>query len=130
MTNAIIPFSDWSKLVSLFKDGIPIPFVHEIFLMECRIAGTTHVTDIDTKTASIAEGSLLRFLREPDNPEDKLAILILNEQEQKIGYVPQARNEVIAHLMDGGKLIFGRVINKEKRGNWLHIKVQVYLRDL
>jgi hypothetical protein len=130
MSNQVIPFSDWSSIVSSFKNGVPVPFVHEIFLMECRIAGTTHVDRIETKTSSIAEGSLLYFLREPDNPVDKLAIRILNEREERIGYVPQAKNEVIARLMDGGKMIFGRVLSKDKRGNWIHIKVQVYLRDL
>lgn len=127
----IIPIDTWSKIISAFgKDGAPMPFVKEIFLMNCQVAGTTHVDKIEEKTASLEANALLGFLREPNNKHDKLAILILNRENEKIGYVPQKRNEVIARLMDGGKLIFGKVESKRQIGKWIQIRVKVYLRDL
>ncbi len=109
---------------------VPMPFVREIFLIECRIAGTTHVEDIDQKTALLAEGSILKFMREADNKFDSLAIPILNEQDERIGYVPREKNEVLARLMDGGKLVFGQVQSKELIGDWVKIVIKVFLKDV
>ncbi len=124
------------KLVVALKRGggggleVPMPFVHEIFLIECRIAGTMHVEDIQRKTDALEKGSILRFQREGDNHYDSLAIQILNEQGERIGYVPRNKNEVLARLMDGGKLIFGQVEEKELVGDWLKISIKVYMKDI
>ncbi|MBO7434389.1 HIRAN domain-containing protein [bacterium] len=128
---ALIPADQWTKIVASFdKTGVPLPFVQEIFLLDCTVAGTTHVQEIEAKTADVVPGTVLAFRREPANPQDPLAILILNGNGEKIGYVPQQKNEVLAHLMDGGKLLFGRVEHKDWRGKWLHIRLRVFMRDL
>ena len=49
---------------------------------------------------------------------------------QKLGYVPQEKNEVLSNLMDAGKLLFGKLNEKTWVDNWLKLDVQVYLRDL
>lgn len=127
----LISVENWGKIVGAFgSDGLPLPFVKEIFLIECDIAGTTHVADIGVKTADLAPGTLLAFRREPDNVHDSLAIQILNSRSERIGYVPRERNDVLARLMDGGKLLFGRVENKQPRGDWLRIAIKIFLRDL
>lgn len=127
----IIPVEKWEKIASSFnKGGLPMPFVHEIFLIDCRIAGTTHVDDIDAKTADIGNGTLLTFLREKENKYDNLAILILNEKNEKIGYIPKEKNEILARLMDAGKLIFGRVEEKTKIDDWIKITIKIYMRDI
>lgn len=127
----LIPVENWGKIVGAFGgDGLPLPFVKEIFLIECDIAGTTHIADIADKTADLGPGTLLAFRREPDNPHDELAIQILNSRSERIGYVPRDRNDVLARLMDGGKLLFGRVESKQPRGTWLRIGVKIFLRDL
>ena len=130
-SGGMIPVEKWGGLKQLFdKGGAPMPFVREIFLIDCRIAGTTHVEGIDDKTAAVGKGTLLTFLREKDNEYDDLAILILNEKGEKIGYVPKAKNEVLARLMDAGKLVFGRVEEKEKIDDWVKIAIKVYMRDI
>jgi hypothetical protein len=127
----IITAGDWSKIIAAFgSGGVPLPFVKEIFLMECRIAGTTFVEGISQKTDQIEPGTVLGFIREPDNQHDKLAVMILNHNNEKIGYIPKEKNEVLARLMDGGKLLFGKVESKRTAGNWLQIEVRVYMRDL
>lgn len=127
----MIPVDNWSKIMSSFDaGGMPMPFVKEIFLIECSVAGTGYVEDIEAKTQDVDTGSLLAFRREPHNKHDQLAIQILNAKNQRIGYVPRAKNEILARLMDGGKLLFGRVEDKMTFGDWLKISIKVYLRDL
>ncbi|MDD3470878.1 MAG: HIRAN domain-containing protein, partial [Thermoguttaceae bacterium] len=89
-----------------------------------------YIEGIAKKTVELAPGAFLVFRREPGNSHDPLAILILNSQNEKIGYVPHTKNEVLANLMDGGKLLFGRVEEKRTQGDWIHIAVKVYMRDI
>ena len=132
--SGMIPIEAWEKIVSAFTGSggglVPLPHIHEIFLIDCRIAGTTHVEDIDDKTADIDKGTLLMFRREKDNQYDNLAIQILNSKKERIGYVPKAKNEVLARLMDAGKLIFGRVEEKEKVDDWIKISIKVFMKDV
>lgn len=44
------------------------------------------------------------------------------------GYIPRAKNEAIARLMDAGKLLFGRLESKEKQGTWLKAEMRVFMR--
>jgi len=114
---------------SLDKTGLPKPFVQEVELLNCNIAGTTflNLEDIEPK---LKKHQLLVLKREPKNEYDGNAILILTEDGQKLGYVPQEKNEVLSNLMDAGKLLFGKLNEKNWMDNWLKLDVQVYLRDL
>ena len=47
----------------------------------------------------------------------------------KIGYVPKNDNVIFARLMDAGKLLFGRISGKEKKGAWVRIEIKVYLHE-
>ncbi len=129
--NSMIPVTDWGKLVHAFgKDGIPTPFVKEIFLLESKVAGTSFVNDIETKTGTLEPGSVLMFQRDPKNKYDPLAIQILNEKQERIGFVPRADNEILSRLMDAGKLLFGKVKEKGTKGDWIRITIEIYMRDL
>ena len=114
---------------SLDKTGLPKPFVQEVELLNCNIAGTTflNLKDIEPK---LKKNQLLVLKREPKNKYDDKAILILTEDGQKLGYVPQEKNEILSRLMDAGKLLFGRLDEKNWFGRWLKLDIQVYLRDL
>ena len=48
-----------------------------------------------------------------------LAIIIHNQTGEKLGYVPREKNEVVARLMDAGKMVFGVLEEKEWRDEWL-----------
>ena len=114
---------------SLDKTGMPKPFVQEVELLDCNISGTTflNLKDIEPK---LKKHQLLVLKREPKNNYDNKAILILTEDGQKLGYVPQEKNEILSKLMDAGKLLFGRLDEKNWFGRWLKLDIQVYLRDL
>ena len=114
---------------SLDKTGLPKPFVQEVELLNCHVAGTTFL-DLDDIESKLTKKQLLMLKREPKNKNDDKAILILTEDGQKLGYVPKEKNEVLSNLMDAGKLLFGRLDKKTWVDNWLKLDVQVFLRDL
>ena len=113
---------------SLDEKGLPKPFVREVELLNCNIAGTTFV-DLDEIEPELKKHQLLMLIREPKNENDDKAILILTEDGQKLGYVPKKKNEVLSNLMDAGKLLFGRLNEKTWVDTWLKLDVQVFLRD-
>ena len=114
---------------SLDKKGLPKPFIQEVELLNCHVAGTSflHLDDIESK---LTKNQLLMLKREPKNKNDDKAILILTEDGQKLGYVPKEKNEVLSNLMDAGKLLFGRLDEKSWMGTWLRLDIQVFLRDI
>ena len=75
----------------------------------------------------IATGDKLRLRRE-DNKFDEKAILVLDEKGRKLGYIPEKDNLIFARLMDAGKQLFGRIKEKEKRGNWLPFRSESICR--
>jgi len=113
---------------SLDEKGLPKPFVREVELLNCNIAGTTFL-DLDEIEPELNKYQLLMLIREPKNENDDKAILILTEDGQKLGYVPKKKNEVLSNLMDAGKLLFGRLNEKTWVDTWLKLDVQVFLRD-
>lgn len=78
------------------------PFSKDIFVLSTYIAGLMHARGIKKLAQNLNEGDELRLVREPKNIHDNLAILVRNADNAKLGYVPRVKNEVIAHLMDGG----------------------------
>ena len=121
-------------LLALFhgKNGeslIPKPFERDIFLLDTHVAGTTHIEGIDELEPYLKSGDRLNLFREPDNPYDEFAILIKTMDGVKIGYIPQKDNIIFARFMDAGKLFFGKITEKEKKGNWLRIKIQVFMHE-
>jgi hypothetical protein len=113
------------------KGGIdlPKPFSKEIFLINTQIACTSHVEGLDALKEKLSKGTRLSFFRELDNEYDKLAVLIKDDQGNKLGYVSKEKNEIISRLMDAGKLIYGKLIEIETKGKWLKIEIEVYLQD-
>ena len=114
---------------SLTGEGQLKPFVQEVELLSCNIAGTTFL-DLEDIEPKLKKHQLLVLKRDPKNEHDENAILILTEDGRKLGYVPQEKNEILSKLMDAGKLLFGRLDEKNWFGRWLKLDIQVYLRDL
>ena len=105
------------------------PFEQEIFLIEVHIAGTTHIENMDELEPKLTEGVEVKFYREPNNKYDKKAIVVKDKEENKLGYIPRDKNEILSRLMDAGKLLYGKVKSKEKIGEWTKIEMEVYLKD-
>ena len=95
------------SLVSVIEnkglDSVIKPLSQEIHLFDSYIAGTTHLND-KTVLDTIQIGDKLTLQRE-DNKFDSNAIMVLNAEKKKLGYVPEKDNIVFARLMDAGKLL-------------------------
>ncbi|MEI6089048.1 MAG: HIRAN domain-containing protein [bacterium] len=120
------------KLLALiehsFNNNLPMPFVKEIFLIESQVAGTAYhnLKEIEPYI-NIADNMV--FIREPENQYDNKAIAIMDVKGNRLGYIPKEKNEILANLLDAGKLIFGKLEHKQWLGDWLKLKIKVYLRD-
>ena len=108
---------------------IPKPFEKDIFLFDTYVAGTTHIEVIEELERYLNTDDKLEFFREADNQYDKQAIVIKTIDGVKIGYVPKQDNVIFARLMDAGKLLFGKITSKEKKGSWVKINIKVFLHE-
>lgn len=124
---------DKGKVVDGLHGGgglvIPKPFNRQIFLFETHIAGTSHIENMDELAEKIEIGTRVSFYREASNEYDTRAIKVEVDNGSKIGYISKADNPVFARLMDAGKLLYGKVKEKEKKGSWYNIKIYIYLDD-
>ena len=131
MANELAVVKDnWLELVN--DTTLPKPFQQEIFLLECHVAGTTHVGDIEAKTENLAEGDMLTLQRDPENKCDPLAIAVYTAKKERLGWVPQRKNAVISRLMDAGKLLYAKVASKElvEEDAWIDMRMKIYMRDV
>ncbi|NLZ28739.1 MAG: restriction endonuclease [Firmicutes bacterium] len=132
MNQELIPSDQelWRFIQKYFAGDTSItPYVQEIFLMDSHIAGTSHL-NLEKIEPELDPGAPLLFRREPDNEHDELAVIILDRKERKLGYIPRSKNEILARMMDAGKLLFGKLESKEWKGKWLKIQIRVFLKDL
>ncbi|WP_161980893.1 HIRAN domain-containing protein [Streptococcus sp. S784/96/1] len=123
-----------NDLVSLFHQkssevDFALPFERDIFLFDTYVAGVMHVENFEMIEPDLKNGVELVFLREPNNPYDAEAIMILTQAGQKIGYVPKKDNVIFARLMDAGKLLIGKIQEKTQKGKWTKVDIGIYLRD-
>lgn len=109
---------------------LPAPFGRELMLLDCHVAGTGYVADMDDIAVDLAVGAPLALRRESANSHDTLAILVFDARGRKLGYVPRAKNEVLSRLLDAGKLIYGRITDLEWQDSWLKIEMRIYLREM
>ncbi len=103
------------------------PLIKEIHLFDSYVAGTTHLED-KSVLESIKVGDMLTLQRE-DNKFDSNAIMILNDEKKKLGYVPEKDNIVFARLMDAGKLLKAKITDIKQKGSFTQISVGIYLVD-
>ena len=121
----------------LNKHGIDmqLPFSRDIFLMNTMINGAMHVKTIYKQAKTLQESDRVTLRLEPKNKYDEKAILVLDPKGKKLGYIPRVKNEVLYHLMDAGKELFGVVKggdigeNLDEDDSWIEIYIDVYMKD-
>ncbi len=104
------------------------PLIREIHLFDTWIAGTTHLEDKAVLKALKTEDELI--LQREDNQFDSRAIMVMNGEKQKLGYVPEKDNIVFSRLMDAGKTLKAKVGKIEEKGTWTKVNIGIYLVDL
>jgi len=116
-------------------NSVQSPFSRDIFLMNTMINGAMHVDEIHKRAVELHEGDRVQLVLEPKNKYDAKAILVKNEKGHKLGYIPRIKNEVLYHLMDAGKYLFGIVKggdigeNLDLEDRWIEIYIDVYMAD-
>jgi len=125
---------DETNIVSILnstKSGLELgkPFSRQIFLISASIAGSYYVDDIYRLLDEMKVGAKLRFVREPDNQYDELAILVKDQNDNKLGYVPRKKNPILARLMDAGKLIYGTVKTINNDDSYINIEMEIFMDD-
>ena len=108
-------------------------FSRNIMLLYTEVAGCGHVEGIQDLLSALALGQRVILRREPENPYDEQAVLVLNQNMEKLGYIPRRQNTVIANLMDAGKSLFGLIdwIDAEAAitDPWKALKITVFMED-
>ena len=132
MAEELIKLDQWGDIAKLNNgSGVIMPFVQELFLLECTVAGTGFVKDIEPKAKALTIGDTVALVREAENKYDRLAIRVDNSSGSKLGHVPRKKNEIISRLLDGGKMIYGKVsgIEFSEFSSWITIDIKIYLKD-
>ncbi len=131
--SAITPLTSKALVDAAVAQGaglsIPMPFEQKITLIpDTRVAGTTHIDNIDEIVAGLKVDDELELLRERDNRIDAYAIRV-RAHGVPIGYICADCNEILARLMDGGKKLSAKLTSIEKVGRWNKLGLEVYLDD-
>lgn len=106
-----------------------MPFPTTITLCEdVMVAGTSHIVGIDDVLDSIELPADVKLVRDAGNLHDRWAIKVMHEGK-RLGFVPCDVNEILARLMDGGKKLTGTVFEREVRGRWNKLHMEVTLVD-
>lgn len=95
-------------------------------LMVTDVAGSAYV-DWKNLYTGLAMGEPLELKREPENPHDSNAILVLDRKGNKLGYVPTVRNKRLARKLDAGEAVKAILlqVDYDVRVHQLHIEVFV-----
>ena len=64
-----------------------------------------------------------------NNKYDELAILVKDQNDNKLGYVPRKKNPILARLMDAGKLIYGTVKTINNDDSYINIEMEIFMDD-
>lgn len=103
------------------------PLVNEIHLFDTIISGTSFAEDPSLYEA-LKENEKLILQRE-SNRFDECAIVILNQEKKKLGYIPERDNLIFSRLMDAGKLLFAKVISVVEKDGFYRIRIGICLAD-
>ena len=108
-------------------DSVIKPLFQEIYLFDSYVAGTTHLEDKSVLETLKPDDKLT--LQREDNEFDSNAILIMNGEGKKIGYVPEKDNIVFARLMDARKMLIAKISKISQKGDFTKINIGIYLVD-
>lgn len=111
------------------KLNFSTPFAREILLLECYIAGTTYRENIAEIAETLKAGATLSLQREPENKFDPSAIAVYDSENNILGYVPRAKNEVLARLLEAGKHLSAKLIAKDTLDDWTRLNIEIFLHD-
>ena len=97
-----------------------LPKNKRVYLMDSQLIGTKYIRNYEAKIIRLSEVDLFReFSRVSIN-----TVAVYNKRKEKIGYLPKEHSEVIAHLIDAGKIIYTLYIPND-----VGVALQIYMND-
>lgn len=102
------------------EKGLDSPFMRDIPLGRQTIVGMRYQGGAYDLIDDLHPGSRISFVREPDNAFDDRAVMALDDQDRKLGYIPRRENRIMSMLMDAGKVFYGVIpdIPREEYAYW------------
>ena len=97
--------------------GLDTSFTKDIYIARYMIVGTRYVGGSQDLVEALHEGTRISFLRERENPYDPKAIMALDPEGRKLGYIPRRDNALMSALMDAGKQFYGIIPPKDPGEN-------------
>lgn len=110
------------------KGGALPGFARELVVLECHVAGTSYL-DLEKTEPTLNKDDRFLLIRESKNEYDPFAVAIYSSKKEKLGYLPRAKNETIARLLDHGKTIFAVLKSKEWVDEWLKMELVVWMLE-
>lgn len=137
---ALSAADETQKALSFLKENgidLPKPFSRELHLLHTRINGSRYVENIGQLAGTLQEGDPVRLVLEPENPYDGRAIRVDTMEGSKLGYIPRRANEILFHLMNAGKHVYGVAVDgdigaaleKDLPPEQIEIFIDVYMTD-
>ena len=103
------------------------PMSRDILLFVTKIANTYKLQD-KIPLLKLSVGERLFFKRGQSKYEEN-QIIITNDKEELVGYVPEVDSSIFARLMDAGKMLFAIVKSVSHSTSVPLIEIEIYLRD-
>lgn len=103
------------------------PMSRDILLFTTKIADTYKLPD-KTALRHLQVGMRLNFSHQQSKYEEN-QIVILDESEQLVGYVPEGDAAIFARLMEAGKMLFASVKSVSHTVSVPLIEIDIYLQD-
>ena len=124
-------------LMDLLHGGASLSsaMTRDIFLTRQTVVGTRYVGDADALVEELVPGSRVTLLHEADNRFDARAVMVIDAEGRKLGYIPRHQNAVIAALLDAGKSFYGIVPEKpqkyddENDVSAFRFRIDLYMRE-
>lgn len=73
-----------------------------LYRTECAVRGAFRSEERRESCELLVEGDTVILEREPDNPRDANAVLVLGDDDCELGYLPREKAQDIAPLLDAG----------------------------
>lgn len=103
------------------------PLSNEVFLLDTYIAGTTCIKE-DGIIENLKEGDKLALQRR-SSEFDENAILVLDTAGQRLGYIPEKDDPILARLMDAGKCLSAKITDVEPDEEIPNVSIDVMMED-
>lgn len=103
------------------------PMSRDILLFNTKIANIYKLKNKEP-LLNLKIGEKLFFKRKESKYEDNL-IVINNQNNELVGYVPEVDSAIFARLMDAGKMLFAVVKNISHTNSVPLIEIEIYLQD-